>query len=60
VLYAVIPAKTGGDTFVNMHQAYNALPKAMKKRIDGLQARHVYQSKHRKRQLPNLQDASGR
>jgi taurine dioxygenase len=54
-LYAVTLPKTGGDTqFVNMYQAYDALHEAMKKRIDGLQARHVYQSKYSERKLPSL------
>jgi taurine dioxygenase len=54
-LYAVKLPKTGGDTqFVNMYQAYDALHEVMKKRIDGLQARHVYQSKYSERQLPSL------
>ncbi len=54
-LHAVKLPKTGGDTqFVNMYEAYNALSEDMKKRIDGLQARHVYQSKHSERKLPQL------
>jgi taurine dioxygenase len=54
-LYAVKLPKTGGDTqFVNMYEAYDALPEEMKKRIDGLQARHVYQSKYSERKLPSL------
>ena len=54
-LYAVKLPKTGGDTqFVNMYQAYDALPEPMKKRVDGLQARHVYQSKYSERKLPTL------
>jgi taurine dioxygenase len=54
-LYAVKLPKTGGDTqFVNMYQAYDALHEVMKKRIDGLQARHVYQSKYSERKLPSL------
>jgi taurine dioxygenase len=54
-LYAVKLPKTGGDTqFVNMYQAYDALPEAMKERLDGLQARHVYQSKYSERKLPSL------
>ena len=54
-LYAVKLPKTGGDTqFVNMYEAYDALPEEMKNRIDGLQARHVYQSKYSERKLPSL------
>jgi taurine dioxygenase len=46
---------TGGDTqFVNMAEAYDALSVATKKRIDGLQARHVYQSRFSERKLPKL------
>jgi taurine dioxygenase len=58
-LHAVKLPKTGGDTqFVNMYEAYNALPDDTKKKIDGLQARHVYQSRHSERKLPQL--AEGR
>jgi taurine dioxygenase len=54
-LYAVKLPKSGGDTqFVNMCEAYDALSEDMKKRIDGLQARHVYQSKYSARKLPGL------
>jgi taurine dioxygenase len=54
-LYALKLPTTGGDTqFVNMYEAYDALPEEMKKRLDGLQARHVYQSKYSERKLPNL------
>jgi taurine dioxygenase len=54
-LHAVKLPNTGGDTqFVNMYEAYDALPADMKKRIDGLQARHVYQSKYSERKLPKL------
>lgn len=55
VLHAVKLPNTGGDTqFVNMYEAYDALPEATKKRIDGLQAKHVYQSKYSERKLPKL------
>jgi len=41
-LCAVKLPSTGGDTqFVNMYEAYEALPEEMKKRIEGLQARHA-------------------
>jgi len=54
-LHAVKLPNTGGDTqFVNMCEAFDALPDATKKKIDGLQARHVYQSKYSKRKLPQL------
>jgi taurine dioxygenase len=52
VLHAVTLPDRGGDTqFVNMHQAYTALPDATKSRIDGLQATHVFQSRHSGRKL---------
>jgi alpha-ketoglutarate-dependent taurine dioxygenase len=54
-LYAVKLPKTGGDTqFVNMYEAYDALPEQTKKHIDGLQAQHVYQSRYSERKLPSL------
>jgi len=37
-----------------MYEAYDALPEATKKRIDGLNAKHVYQSKYSERKLPKL------
>ena len=56
-LHAVKLPETGGDTqFVNMHEAYDALPNSTKRRIDGLQAIHVYQSKHSERKLMSLPD----
>jgi taurine dioxygenase len=57
-LHAVRLPRSGGDTqFVNMVEAYDALPVAMKEKIGGLQARHVYQSKHSARKLPQLPGA---
>jgi taurine dioxygenase len=54
-LHAVKLPNSGGDTqFVNMYEAYDALPEATKRRIDGKQARHVYQSKYSARKLPKL------
>ena len=45
MLYGVIVPSRGGDTqFVNMYAAYDALPTAMKERIDGLKVIHKYQS----------------
>jgi taurine dioxygenase len=56
-LHAVKLPKRGGDTqFVNMCEAYAALPIAMRARIDGLKARHVYQSRHSARKLMGLPD----
>ena len=54
-LHAVELPATGGDTqFVNMHAAYEALPEAIRCRIDGRKARHVYQSRFSERKLPQL------
>lgn len=54
-LHAVRLPATGGDTqFVNMYEAYEALPATMHRRIEGLRARHVYQSSHSARKLPQL------
>jgi taurine dioxygenase len=51
-LHAVNLPKSGGDTqFINMYEAYAALPEKTKKRLDDLKARHVYQSRHSKRKL---------
>jgi taurine dioxygenase len=56
-LHAVKLPKSGGDTqFINMHEAYEALPEKTKKQLDGLKARHVYQSKHSERKLMNLSE----
>ena len=57
VLHAVKLPDSGGDTqFVNMHSAYQALPVETKQRLHGLQAVHVYQSKHSARKLMSLPD----
>ena len=56
-LHAVKLPKRGGDTqFINMCEAYAALPIDMRARIDGLKARHVYQSRHSARKLMGLPD----
>jgi alpha-ketoglutarate-dependent taurine dioxygenase len=56
-LCAVKLPTSGGDTqFVNMYDAYDALPEEIKRRIDGLHARHVYQSKYSQRKLPRLSE----
>ena len=58
-LHTVSLPSYGGDTqFVNMHLAYEELPQAMKKRIEGLRAVHAYQSKYSPRQLRELTEAS--
>ena len=54
-LHALQLPATGGDTqFVNMHEAYAALTETVQRRIDGLVARHVYQSRYSERKLPQL------
>ncbi len=46
-LFAVSLPSRGGDTqYVNMHDAYDDLPEATKRQIDGLKAVHVYLSKY--------------
>ena len=59
VLHAVKLPDRGGDTqYVNMHRAYQDLPDATKRRIDGLRAIHVYQSRYSERKLMTLPDAA--
>jgi taurine dioxygenase len=59
VLHAVKLPDRGGDTqYVNMHRAYEDLPEAMRNRIDGLRAIHVYQSRHSARKLMTLSEAN--
>jgi len=54
-LHAVNLPAVGGDTqFVNMHEAYDALSDAMRQRLEGRMARHVYQSRYSARKLPQL------
>jgi len=58
-LFAVDLPSSGGDTqYVNMHDAYDDLPDATKRKIDGLKAMHVYQSKYSPRELTGLNDDS--
>jgi len=57
ILHAVKLPDRGGDTqYVNMHRAYDDLPAAMRRRIDGLRAIHVYQSRHSARKLMVLSE----
>ena len=61
VLHAVQLPDHGGDTqFVNMHRAYDELPEAMQRRIEGLRAVHVYQSRHSERKLVALSEEARR
>jgi taurine dioxygenase len=59
ILYPVSLPSHGGDTqYINMHLAYDDLPDAMKRRIDGLKAVHVYLSKYSPRALKPLNGES--
>lgn len=59
ILYAVQLPSRGGDTqYVNMHDAYDDLPDAMKRRIEGLKSVHVYLSKYSPRPLGRISDDS--
>src|SRR6516162_2588022 len=57
MLFAVELPSSGGDTqYVNMHDAYDDLPQATKRKIDGLKAVHVYQSKYSPRSLGKISE----
>ena len=59
VLHAVSLPDRGGDTqYVNMRLAYDELPEETKRRLDGLKAIHVYQSRHSARKLMELSTES--
>jgi taurine dioxygenase len=61
MLFAVELPSRGGDTqYVNMHDAYDDLPDATKRRLDGLKAVHVYLSKYSPRSLGVLTEDSRR
>jgi len=48
-LYGIAIPSIGGDTlFASMYEAYATLPDALKKRIDGLKAEHVYGGRGRR------------
>jgi len=58
-LFAVELPSSGGDTqYVNMHDAYDGLPEETRRRIEGLKAVHVYQSKYSPRPLGLLTEDS--
>jgi taurine dioxygenase len=60
-LYTVTLPSYGGDTqFVNMHNAYDDLPDATKRRIDGLRAMHVWESRFSPRKLRPLAEQSSK
>lgn len=57
-LYSVSLPDRGGDTkFTNTAAAYDALPDATKKRIDGLKVVHTYLSSRTPRKLPKRTEA---
>ena len=59
ILHAVRLPDHGGDTqYANMAAAYDGLSAAMKQRLAGLLAIHVYQSSHSARQLMNLPESA--
>jgi taurine dioxygenase len=61
MLFAVELPTSGGDTqYVNMHEAYDDLPEDTKRRIQGLKAVHVYQSKYSPRSLGRIAEESRR
>lgn len=58
-LFAVNLPSSGGDTqYVNMHDAYDDLSEATKRRIEGLKAVHAYLSKYSPRPLGYLSEES--
>src|SRR5579863_3333170 len=58
-LFAVSLPSSGGDTqYVNMHDAYDDLSDAMKRRIESLKTMHVYLSKYSPRSLGLLTEES--
>jgi taurine dioxygenase len=60
-LFAIELPSSGGDTqYVNMHDAYDDLPDETKRKIAGLKAVHVYQSKYSPRALAGLNEDSRR
>ena len=61
LLYPVSLPSSGGDTqYVNMHEAYEDLSEAIKRRIDGLKAVHLYQSRYSPRELRPLSETSAK
>src|SRR5215813_8502347 len=59
ILHAVQLPDHGGDTqYVNMCEAYAGLSDAMKTRLAGLKAVHVYQSRYSERKLMALPDSA--
>lgn len=60
-LFPVSLPSHGGDTqYVDMHNAYDDLPEMMKRRINGLKALHVWESKYSPRKLRPLAEQSSK
>ena len=60
-LFAVDLPSSGGDTqYANMHDAYDDLPEATKRKIDDLKAVHAYLSKYSPRPLGYLSEDSAK
>jgi taurine dioxygenase len=58
-LHTVSLPSYGGDTqFVNMHLAYDALPDAVKQRIEGLKVVHAFESRYTPRKMRTLSPES--
>lgn len=54
----LLPSRGGGTQFVNMHRAYDDLPEAMKRRIEGLKAVHAFESRYTPRKMRELSPES--
>lgn len=58
-LYAIqVPSRGGETKFANLHAAYQALPDATKKRLEGLVCKYVYKVDATLREQTNEQDDS--
>lgn len=57
MLYALVVPERGGDTsFCNTRAAYDALPEATKRRIDGLKAVHTYEASRSPNRMVTLSE----
>ena len=57
MLYALVVPESGGDTsFCNTRAAYDALPEATKRRIDGLKAVHTYEASRSAKKMVTLSE----
>jgi taurine dioxygenase len=55
ILYGVAVPPTGGDTqFINMYAAYDGLPPAQRRRVDGLKVVHKYDSSRKGTRIAKL------